>query len=269
MKKIFLVCLCLIMIIGVSGCKSNKVVSEKGEGKKEEVHEPKSFSEDNWSTIISAVKSGNTSNYKVGDTKEIDMGDFGKHIIRIANMSTPSECSNEDFSQTTCGFVLEFADIITKHNMNSKETTVGGWEKSELRTYINNDIYNALPDSLKDAIIDTRVESGHGIMDKENFVTTDKLYLLSVEELSFDSTRNVSAIKTRKLDYYTTSGSDSADMSLNIKKYQDKASTWWLRGALFSYGFNDGLFTAVTEKGYGNASWSKKIVGVSPAFRIG
>ena len=80
---------------------------------------------------------------------------------------------------------------------------------------------------------------------------------------------NVSAIKTRKLDYYTTSGSDSADMSLNIKKYQDKASTWWLRGALFSYGFNDGLFTAVTEKGYGNASWSKNIVGVSPAFRIG
>ena len=64
MKKIFLVCLCLIMIIGVSGCKSNKVVSEEGEGKKEEVHEPKSFSEDNWSTIISAVKSGNTSNYK-------------------------------------------------------------------------------------------------------------------------------------------------------------------------------------------------------------
>ena len=55
--------------------------------------------------------------YNVGDTKEIDMGTYGTHTLRIANKSTPSECSTEGFSQTACGFVLEFQDIITTSKM--------------------------------------------------------------------------------------------------------------------------------------------------------
>ena len=47
-----------------------------------------SFANDSWSTIISNVKSGNTSYYQVGDTKEVYMVSFGTRTIRIANMST-------------------------------------------------------------------------------------------------------------------------------------------------------------------------------------
>ena len=76
-----------------------------------------SFATDSWDIIVAAVKSGYGSSYKLRDTKEVDMGTFGTHTIRIANTSTPDECATEGFSQTACGFVLEFADIITKHNM--------------------------------------------------------------------------------------------------------------------------------------------------------
>ena len=55
---------------------------------------PVAFSTDSWETIVSAVKSGNISVYKVGDTKEIDLGTtYGTHTLRVANTSTPSECS--------------------------------------------------------------------------------------------------------------------------------------------------------------------------------
>ena len=46
---------------------------------------------------------------KVGDTKEVDLGSFGTHTVRISNMS---KCTNGETSETACGFVVEFADII-------------------------------------------------------------------------------------------------------------------------------------------------------------
>ena len=104
-----------------------------------------SFAGDSWDTIVSAVQAGSTENYHVGDTKEVDMGTFGTHTIRVANTSTPAECSTAGFSQTACGFVLEFANIITSRNMNSTNTNAGGWPATSMRTYVNNDIYNALP----------------------------------------------------------------------------------------------------------------------------
>ena len=102
-----------------------------------EVFVPMSFAEDSWKTIVSTVKKGQADlYYKVGDTKEVDMGSFGTHTIRVANTSTPAECSTAGFSQTACGFVLEFADIITMYNMNSSSTdypygdNIGGWPAS-------------------------------------------------------------------------------------------------------------------------------------------
>ncbi|UKI57418.1 MAG: DUF6273 domain-containing protein [Clostridium sp.] len=124
------------------------------------------------------------------------MGTYGTHTLRIANTSTPSECSGTGFSQTACGFVLEFADIITTHNMNPKGeykgTTynygwnVDGWPASSMYTFVNNDIYNAIPSELRSAIIDTTVVSGHGKSDTENFTSTDKLYLLAPKEICSD-----------------------------------------------------------------------------------
>ena len=234
---------------------------------------PESFSTDSWSTIISAVKSGNTSLYNVGDTKTVNMGTFGTHTLRIANKSTPAECSTEGFSQTACGFVLEFADIITTHNMNSTNTNVGGWHASSMRTYVNTDIYNALPTELKNGITDTTVVSGHGSTTGEtNFTSTDKLYLLSTHEVYEDVDGNTSDgidyrdtayNNTRQLDYYaglnvTTSGA--------IKQRNGSNYYWWLRSANSS---SASYFFFVTGNGYWSNYNAVNPRGVSPAFRLG
>ena len=227
---------------------------------------PKSFATDSWDTISSAVKSNNTSKYKVGDTKEVDVGTYGKHIVRIANMSTPSDCNTEGFSQSACGFVLEFADIITTHNkMNDTATNKGGWPASSMYTYLNNNIYNALPEDLKGVIKETITVSGHGIDDTDNFTSPeDKLYLLAPKEIYSDISNEYDTAndKTRQLDYYKEKGKDGA-----IKKNSTgTALAWWLRCA---NSYDNNSFYGV----YNNGSWISHFAnityGVSPAFRIG
>ena len=229
---------------------------------------PVSFSSDSWDTIISAVKKGNISKYNVGDTKTIDMGTYGTHTLRIANTSTPSECSRTGFSQTACGFVLEFADIIIEHTMNGTATNAGGWPATTMRTFVNNDIYNAIPDEIKNAIIDTTVVSGHGKSDTENFTSTDKLYLLTPKEIYTDWSKSYDTARdnTRKLDYYKNLGTSTSNYSGAIKKNGTSASRWWLRAAYSNTAFT---FLFVSDSGGWSANNATIASGVAPAFRLG
>lgn len=234
---------------------------------------PYSFSTDSWVTIANAVKNNNISKYNVGDTKKVNLGTYGIHTVRIANTSTPSECSTDGFSQSACGFVIEFADIITKHSMNDSATNVGGWPASSMYTFVNINIYNSLPYILKSEIIDTTVVSGHGSNDTDNFTSTDKLYLLSPKEVyndwstdsysSYDSAKDL----TRALDYYINKNVTLSDDSEAIKKYKTTDSWWWLREAHSSY---DNSFFIVHNNDYRYLSTNANISGgVSPAFRLG
>ena len=223
------------------------------------------FATDDWETVIEALQNGNHP-YEVGDTKTVDMGSFDTHTIRLANL-TPCDGSLE--SETACGVVLEFADIITKHNMNSSGTNVGGWPATSMRAYLKNDIYSALPSALQSAIINTKVVSGHGKTAGEtNFVTTDKLYLLSTAEVWENGTSNTinkdsARSSTRQLDYYQ--GVTTNNYSKAIKQYNGTNTAWWLRAA--DSANTNGFFTV-----FGNGDWGNDFAssthGASPAFRI-
>ena len=218
--------------------------------------------------IIDAIKEGNDGVYNVGDTKEIDLGSYGKHTLRIANKSTPSECSNTNFSQSACGFVLEFADVITIHKMNDTATNVGGWPASSMYTFVNNDIYNAIPSEIKNAIINTTVVSSHGWNDTSNFTSTDKLYLLEPKEIytDFDNTTDTAEDLTRTLDYYTSIGVTTSNYSGAIKKNGTSPARWWFRAAGSSANRN---FCGVSSNGRYNTDYATYTYGVSPAFRLG
>ena len=235
------------------------------EGKCEETP-PKNFSTDSWETIVEAVEEGNTSKYNVGDTKDVELEGYGKHTLRIANKSTPSECSTAGFSQTACGFVLEFADIITTHKMNDASTNVGGWPASSMYTFVNTNIYNAIPSEIKNAIIDTTVVSGHESTSEEaNFTSTDKLYLLEPKEIYTDWTNSYDTA-TRTLDYYTSIGVTTNNYSGAIKKNGTRASYWWLRAASPSI---TGVFLYVGSNGGRSGYYATNAYGVAPAFRLG
>ena len=238
---------------------------------------PNSFAADSWKTIIKAVGNNNISKYNVGDTRTIDMGTYGTHTLRIANKSKPSFCSKSGYSQTACGFVLEFADIITTYNMNPAGTyknveyeygwNKDGWPASAMRTFVNNDIYNSLPSDLRSGIVETTVVSGYGSSDSANFTSTDKLYLLSPMEVWGDWTgmygSEVDRAKnqTRQLDYYSNLGVTYNNYNSAIKKHGKTQYFWWHRSAKYD---NNIGFYGMRGNGY-----AYRDGGVSPAFRIG
>ena len=240
-----------------------------------------SFATDSWETIVANVRR-NPSVYHVGDTKEIELtGDYaGTYTLRLANTSTPAECAGTDFSQSACGFVVEFEDIITKEKMNSSDTNKDGWPGSELYQKLNpkngdttnSVIYNALPEDLKQVIVDTKVISSHGSDDSTNFTSIDKLYLLATKEIwGKDGTSNTiggdtSDNQTRQLDYYKSIGVTTNNYSGAIKQYQGSNEFWWTRSAYSSDRYN---FYRVDSKGHRDSIPSPNIYGVAPAFRIG
>ena len=242
------------------------------------IPESVSFSTDSWETIVNAVKNNNTGMYNLGDEKKIDMGDLGTHTVRIANKTTPDECNNDDFSQTACGFVVEFSDIIANYNMNpagmhdgvqyDNGWNAGGWPASEMREYINTTIYNALPEDLKNSISNTKVVSGHGLNDVNNFVSMDKLYLLDSKEIygnSLKSGYNTAKEFEKQLDYYEMLKVEENDYDKVIKSYNNVNKSWWLRS---SYSGVDISFWYISYVDGLNPNRAFVKYGVSPAFRI-
>ena len=262
------------------------------------------FEIDDWATIIAAVQSGNHP-YQVGNTKTVDMGSLGTHILRVANITSCSEewIEDEEKSKTACGFVLEFADIITTHEMNGDpvnftgDTNTGGWPTSEMRAYLNDldsttdedgVIYNALPEELRNGIINTYVVSSYGyykttgvienenagVLESELYWSNDKLYLLSVQEVwgtSYTSGYDKSYGTTRQLDYYEDyQGDGYTGVSITnydgaIKYNGSSASYWWLRSAPSN---THATFYFVGKRGQVTGDTSYYSTGVSPAFRL-
>ena len=226
------------------------------------------FSTDSWDTIKTNVQNGRGEYYTIGDTKTVDLGTYGTHTLRVANTSTPSECSTTGFSQSACGFVLEFQDIITTSKMNNAYSNTGGWNNAEMNTFINNNIYNALPNELKEIIIDTIVVSSYGKNDTANFTTTNKLYLLAPKEIYTDYAETTDTAKdlTRILDYYKEKRVTMNSYANAIKYNNSTATWWWLRNVPSS---NSGNFFGVNVTGILNNNYAHFVGGVSPAFRIG
>ena len=260
--------------------------------------------------FIEDVIEDNPHNYceyfQVGDTREIELTNYGTHRIRVANCTYESIYDTDTSkSQTANGLVIDFTDLITNHRMNPHDEnryTVngygnkGGWEYSEMRTFVNNDIYNELPSEIKSSIIDTRVISGYNstVGDNARFVTTDKIYLMAAYEVYgteytpigyTDQTVDNIYGKTRQLDYYREAcSSQNAGTCTNTRKALPSSpyqyATWWLRGA--AYGLTEAaagrnLTSFATSSIYPSRNLGVLTDGlsqadyvyVSPAFRIG
>ena len=241
--------------------------------------DPVSFLTDSWATIQTAVRNNNTDAYNVGDTKTVTINNTN-YTVRLVNKTTGEHCGDEDtaYSQTACGFVVEFVDIVEQRAMDSTNTNVGGWPATEMRAYLNGTFYNSLPSDLQAAIKPTRVISGHGSSDSANFTTTDTLYLLSGVEIHGADDYDTAASTTHQLEYYQGMTGEIGDCDWYtgcttkyyyraFKQYNGSDCYYWLRPAL---SYNNYRFRSVHIHGYLSYYHAdRSSVGVAPAFRIG
>ncbi len=244
--------------------------------------DPVSFATDSWETIQKAVQDDNTSVYNIGDTKEVTINGVD-YTVRIANKTTGEHCGDNDtaYSQTACGFVVEFVDIITNMQMRDSYTNVGGYPATLVYDYLDNTLFGQLPLDLQTAIKPTRVISGHGDngTDSANFTTTDNLYLLSPEEVygtdlggmnHYDAAYGTS----HQLEYYSNNSvsyESSSETGTNLdkatKQYNGSNAWYWLRSVDF---YTSEYFCSVYDYGrLGDRNPTLTTGGLAPAFRIG
>ena len=242
--------------------------------------EPTPFASDSWTTIKTNVQNGNISQYNIGDTKIVSINNTN-YTVRLVNKSVNANCSNANYSETACGFVVEFADIITLMKMRDSGTNVGGYPTTLVYDYLKNTLYGNLPQELQSAIKPTRVISGYGNngTDSANFITTDNLYLLSGVEVHGLDEYDTSASTTTQLEYYVDMPSEEYDpcsgcgvinhrYPKSIKHYISYNMGWWLRSAFSS---KTSSYCEISSDGslYKYAEHATNTSGVSPAFRIG
>ncbi|MDO4807404.1 MAG: DUF6273 domain-containing protein, partial [Coriobacteriales bacterium] len=87
------------------------------------------------------------------------------------------------------GISFEFANVPTTHRMNSDWTNAGGWEKSEMREWLNEGFLTLLPDVLRVSVVAVKkLTNNMGEVKRQNDMsvvsaTTDALWLLSFNEV--------------------------------------------------------------------------------------
>ena len=146
------------------------------------------------------------------------------------------------------------------HRMNATSTNVGGWDECEMRSWLNETIFPALPIPLQALAKLVQVKASIGNTSATIKTSEDKLFLLSQAEVGFD---------TDAVPYCNEveSGADEVkftvftDNASRIRKYYNgtgSATYWWLRSPWASSAANfanvNGGGGSANASGSGNAS---------------
>lgn len=207
-----------------------------------------------WSTIVS-----DTESYQNGTLSSDDFimkYPIGGRMIIPVNLSDGTvtadvEIIGYDHDDLADGsgkapltfFCVDLPQIL--HRMNADSTNEGGWEDSEMRKFINGELFDALPDGVKAIIKPVLKVSDGGASNKALVTTTDKCWLASYDEVGLTS--GDSSLSGQGELYASIFSSDKSSR----KKYitdNTAAGGWWLRSSYYSLNSNS-MFWRVTNVG--------------------
>ena len=185
---------------------------------------------DTWSQIIANIGNGTYSTkYHIGDTKKIDLGTEGEVIMTIVSIDTDDLADNSGKAPITW---ISKQLLKTDYRMNPPYQsgiegtgTLGGWEKTEMRSYLKETVKPLIPEIVRNAIKPvkkyTRIYNVSG-SDANNVLTTEDVWIPSFKEV-FGTGRETQG------PTYSTAFPDKAS---RIKsKAGSRAAWWWLRSA--------------------------------------
>lgn len=180
------------------------------------------------------------------------------------------------------GISFIFKDCIGGHNMNPTDTNAGGWEKSEMRSYLNSEGLNLLPSDLKQKVVSVnKLTNNVGYTQDVSSVTktVDQLWLFSFVELAGTLDQSEFGYGHGYLaDIYNDEGAEYKlfrDMNVNptnsnsilMKNLNGQSNCWWERSPIpyCSDYFEDVHMGGSPRSGGGDADSS---IGVCPGFCI-
>ena len=224
-----------------------------------------------WSEIQTISESGKASEYfSVGDTKDIDINGV-TYTVAIADFDHDEMADGTGKAGITFSMVNGMND---ERQMNATNTNVGGWEASEMRSYLSTDVYSGLSDDLKAAIKTVTKTTNAG--GKTSIVTTteDKLFLFSVDEVyGVSQSGSPQTGVGNGYTVYSSATSESEGTQYPyfqtpanvIKSVNGSISYWWLRSPSADSTYR---FRSVNTDGYCGSYYANHSYGVVFGFSI-
>lgn len=157
------------------------------------------------------------------------------------------------------------------HRMNATNTNVGGWDSSEMRSYLNETIFPELPPLWRSLIQPVQVLASAGNTSATITTSIDKLFLRSTAEVGFNTgdvpyCNEIAADTYEGENYNSPAFSCYTDNNSRIKKTYNNTGTaqyWWLRSAEST---SSTQFRGVYHIGNSNTNSATVAYGVSFGF---
>ena len=192
---------------------------------------------DSWDTIIANIDNGTyAAKYKIGNYKPLDLGTEGTINMQIVAFDADNLASGGKAPITWISKEL----LATEHTMNTSNKTVdgetaytaGGWEHSDMRTYLKGTIKPLIPETVKNAIVPvTKVSATYtgGAIVVDGQTTTDDVWIPSNHEIISTNTLFESTGVVYDVIFKASAS--------RIKNRNGSESWWWLRSANNPYSF--------------------------------
>lgn len=188
---------------------------------------------DSWSDIITACGNGTySSKYSVGDVKSITIDGSTYYMQLVAKDADVLDSDGTTTVPTTWVMYRRFYGNTRRMNpINSSGAqgtgANGGWEHSEMRSWLSGTVLPLLPSEVQAAIKEVRKHSDYIVPGETTIThdqqTADKLWIPSARE-AFGGTR------------YEQTGPDYTAVLKNMRYYVkydslNRSNEWWLRSA--------------------------------------
>ena len=221
-----------------------------------------------------------TSDGKLDGTqvKNVTLSDGTTTQVQIAGFAH----DYRSYGTGKAGITFIFKDAVAEHAMNSTRTSEGGWEKSEMRDWLNSDFKGQLPQDLLVVIVP--VDKSTNNKGKTKYVssvtaTSDELWLCSGRELCGQVDGQVIDDRNNQAhnDVLNAEGEEYKlfrDMNVDTasgnailtKTFKGDSCDWWKRSPSPRY---SGAFNAVDSDGDPNSGYdANRSNAVVPGFCI-
>lgn len=191
------------------------------------------YIKDDWVTIAANVANGTAMElYQIGGRKEISitLSDGTEISADIEIIAYNHDDLADGSGKATLTFFCKDLPNLTK-SMNKDATNEGGWEASEMRTFVNGELFDGMPEELKNIIKPVYKISDGGLNNKTLITTTDKLWLASYDEVGLaNSSSSLSGQGTIYSSIFTNNNNSRIKYVLDSV---DKGR-WWLRSSCYS-----------------------------------
>lgn len=217
---------------------------------------------DDWDTIIGYADAGTIGDhYSPGDTKAFTTTDGTTYYAQLVGINKDPLSSDTTKTANSSWLLKTLLSTNTgagnSKKMNSTNTSVGGWDSCDLKTYLNDTWMPTLPSNIQAAIKSVN-KPYYRFEDTSEQVSADKIWIPSSQEVNLTGNYLKETIGIVYSDIFTTSN------STRIRAYNNSvAGYWWLRSA-----GSASNFVYVDNGGSNSSNSASASYGILPGFCI-